>query len=125
MDDKIGMKPSRTIGIPIPHITSTRPRNCYIFILVSRKLAWHDTITSESENLLENLRSNKNFKNTERKNNFKVEKVGCKNSVNWNHTNSIINWTKKDSDFIHVDPKHTESNQPILENLKNIGSIHD
>ena len=44
------------------------------------------------------------FKNDERKNNSKVEKVGCKNSVNWNH---------KDSDLIHVDQDHIKSNQHI------------
>ena len=35
----------------------------------------------ESENLLENLRSNKNFKNSERKNNSEVDKVGREKSI--------------------------------------------
>ena len=63
---------------------------------------------------MENLRGNNIFKNAERKNNSEVEKVGRKNLVNWNCTNSIINWNQKYSDSIHVYPNHT-----------GIGSIHD
>ena len=51
MDDKIGMNPLRTIGIPRPHITSTRLRNCNIFDLVVRGLVCHGTAKSKSENL--------------------------------------------------------------------------
>ena len=46
--DKIGMKPSRTIGIPLPHITRTRMSNCNISNLVIRGSPWHATIKSES-----------------------------------------------------------------------------
>ena len=139
-DDKIGMNPLRTTGILHPHITRSRLSNCDIFDLFSRPsdlayrfLQWHGMIKSETGN----LRGNKNFENTERESNFKVEKVGCKNSVIWdhndsnsihgdtNHNNSIINWNHKDSELIHVDPNHTNSNQPIPANLTDIGSIHD
>ena len=34
-------------------------------------------------------------------------------------------WNNKDSDSIHVDPNHTEPNQPIPDNPKNIRSIND
>ena len=54
-----------------------------------------------------------------------VEKVGHGNSVNWNHTDLSLNWNQNYYDSINIDPKHTTSNQPILANLKNIGSIHD
>ena len=62
---------------------------------------------------MENLRGNKTFKYAEYKNIFEVERVGRKNSVNWNHTNSILNWNKKDSDSIKVDTNETELIQPI------------
>ena len=65
------------------------------------------------------------FKNAERENNFEVEKVGHGNSVNWNHTHSILNWNKKYSDLIHVDLNRTNSIQPIPDDSTNIGSIHD
>ena len=45
-----------------------------------------------------------------------VEKVGRKNSVIWDH---------KDSYSIHVDPNHTNLNQPITANSTSIVSIHD
>ena len=56
---------------------------------------------------------------------FEVEKVGRKNSINWNHTDSIVNWNRKYSDSIHVDPNHTNWNQPIPSDSTNIRSIHD
>ena len=59
---------------------------------------------SEGENLVENFRSNKTFKNAERENNSEAEKVGRKNSVIWNH---------KISGSIHIDMNHNKSNQPI------------
>ena len=52
--------------------------NCGIFDLVRSVSLWHVTIKRESENLVENLRDNKLFKYAERKNNFKVEKLGAK-----------------------------------------------
>ena len=91
VDEKIGMNPSRTIVIPLPHITRISMSNCDIFDLFIRGLPYHGTIKSESEILVENIRDNKIFKNAERENNFEIEKVGRKNSVNWNHTNSILN----------------------------------
>ena len=57
---------------------------------------------------MENLRYNTILRNTERKNNFNVEKFGHKNDINWNQTNSIINWNQKYSDSIHIDTNHTE-----------------
>ena len=72
----------------------------------------------ESENLLEKLRVNKTFKIAERKNNFEAENVGRKISVNLNHNKLILNWSKKYSDLIHVDPNHTNLNQPILADSK-------
>ena len=69
-------------------------------------MAWHNE--NEIENLVENIRSNNISKNTECKSNFEVEKVGQKHSVNWNHTDLIINWNKKYSNPIHVDPNHTD-----------------
>ena len=77
------------------------------------------------KNLVENFRGNNIFKNSERKNNSEVGNFGCKNSVHWNHTNLILNWNQKYSDLIHVDPNHTDLNQPITADLSNIGSIHD
>ena len=56
------------------------------------------------------------YENAEHKNIFQAEKVGCKNSVIWNH---------KYSDLIHVDPNHTNLNQPIQSDLTNIGLIND
>ena len=55
------------------------------------------------------------FENAEHKNNFEVEKVGRKNSVNWSH---------KDSNLIHVDPNHAKSNTIIPENSTNLGRIN-
>ena len=80
---------------------------------------------NETGNLVENLRDNTIFKNTECKDNSNVQKFGGKNSVNWNHTNLIINYNQKYSDLIHVDPNHTNSNQPIPDNSTHIGSIHN
>ena len=63
-----------------------------------------------------NLRSNNIFESADRENNFEVEKVGRENSVTWNH---------KDSNSIHIDPNHFNSNKTIPDNLTNIGSIND
>ena len=54
--------------------------------------------------------------NSERGNNFEVEKVGRKNSVIWDH---------KDSDSIHVNPNHVKSNQLIPADSTNVVSIND
>ena len=74
---------------------------------------------------MENLKYNTIKKNAECENNFNVEKFGRKNSVNWNHTNSILNWNKKYFDLIHVDQNHTKANQPVPDGSINTGSIHD
>ena len=124
-DEKIGMNPSRAIRIPQPHITSTMLRNCNIFDSVSRGVTWHGTIKNESENLVENIRGNNTIKNAEHKNNFEVKKVGHKQTVNWNKTESILDLNQKYSDLINIDPNHTNSIQPMTENLTNIGSVHD
>ena len=71
-------------------------------------------IKSEGKNIVENLRSNKIYKYAEHKNIFEVEKVGHKNSVDWNHSNSI-----------HIDQNHNGLIQPITHDSTNIGSIHD
>ena len=63
---------------------------------------------SEGKELVENLRDNKVFKNAERENNSEFENVLRENDVNWNHTNSIINWNQKYSDLINIDPNHTD-----------------
>ena len=47
---------------------------------------WHVKMKSWSENLVENLRDNKQLKNAEHTKNFEVENVGHKNAVNWNNT---------------------------------------
>ena len=80
-------------------LESNRAKNCGIFDLIRntsdlayRVSSWHDTMKIESENLVENLRDNKIFNNDKFENNSEVEKVGRKNSVNWNHTKSILNW---------------------------------
>ena len=59
-------------------------------------MSWHKE--NETGNPVENLRDNTIFKTAECKDNFNVEKVGCKNSVNCNHAKLILNWNKKDSD---------------------------
>ena len=99
--------------------------NYNIFNSVSRGSLWHGKMKSENENLVENLKGNKSFKNAENRNNFKIEKVWRKKSVNWNHTDSILNWNQKYSDSIHIDSNHTNSNQPIPADLTNIRSIYD
>ena len=102
------MNPQGPIVTTIPY--SNMARNCDIFDLVIRTLdlayrglTWHRTMKSESKK----LRGNKIFENAERRNNFEVEKFGRKNSVNWNQTNSILNWNHKYPESIHVDPNHT------------------
>ena len=96
---------------------SKSARNCDIFNsargmldLVYKGSPWHGAAKSE------NLGGNKIFENAECENNFKVEKVGPKHSVIFNH---------KDSNWIHVDPNHTTPNQPIPSNSTNNGSIND
>ena len=37
----------------------------------------------------------------------------------------ILNWNQKDSDYIHVDPNYTNSNEPIPDYLTNIRPIHN
>ena len=76
---------------------------------------------SENENLVEKIRGNNIKKNAERKNNFKVWKVGRENPVNLNRTSSILNCNKKDSYSINVNINHTDSNQPIPADPTNIG----
>ena len=78
----------------------------------------------EIKNLVENLRDKIIFRNANRENNFNDEKVGFGNSVYWNYTNLILNWSQKDSDSYHLDPNCTDSNQPIPANSINIRSIH-
>ena len=75
LDEKIVMIPSRTIRSPHLHIARTRLSNCDILESFIRGLSWYGTTKNESKNLVENLRGNKIFKNAERENNFKVEKL--------------------------------------------------
>ena len=77
----------------------------------------------DNKNLVENLRDNKVFKNSERANNFDVGKFG--RNINWNHIDSILNLNQKYYDSIHVDMDHNNSNKPIPADLTNIVSIHD
>ena len=56
---------------------------------------------------MKKFRGNKTFRNYERKNRFEVEIFGHKHSVNWNETNLILNWSKKDCDLLHIDPNRT------------------
>ena len=74
---------------------------------------------------MEKLRDNNIFKNNDRKNNYEAENVGRKNSVNWNHIDSILNQNQRKYDSIRVDPNHTNLDQLNTTNLTNIGSIHD
>ena len=74
-DDKIGMKLSRTIRIPHPHITRTSQVSFNIFDTFSRTLdisyrdsPWNGPAKSESKN----LGGNKFFENDERENNSEV-----------------------------------------------------
>ena len=114
------MKPQEPIVTTIPE--SNRSNNCEIidYIIKTSNLSyrvspWHGKMKSESKNLVGNLRDKDIFKDAECKNNFEVKKVWREYSVNWNHTDSIINWNQKYSDSIHVDLNHTDSNQPILD----------
>ena len=43
---------------------------------------WYVRVKNKTEDLVENLGENKIFKNAECKDNFIVEKLGCKNSIN-------------------------------------------
>ena len=78
VDDKIGITTLRTIGSQRPQITRTRLSNCDVFDLVISGLPWHNTMRSESKNLVEKLRGNNIFNSYERKNNFQLEKLGAK-----------------------------------------------
>ena len=84
IDNRTGMNPQVPIVTTIPD--SNRSNNCDILNLVIKTLnisyrgsPWHGTMESTSENFT----GNKIFNNSERKNNFKVEKVGRKNSCNF------------------------------------------
>ena len=95
IDNRTGMNPQGPIVTLITE--SNRENNCNIFDLVRRtsdityrRSMWHVTMKSESEN----LRGNKIIENAKCENNIEVEKVGHKNSVNWNHTDLIINWNQ-------------------------------
>ena len=74
---------------------------------------------------MENSRENKKNRNAEQNEYFEVEEVGRKNSVNWNHSDSILNWNQRKSYSTHVDPSYNDSNQPIPDNSTKFGSIHD
>ena len=83
-----------------------------MFGLDHRGFPWHGSEKSE----IKNLGGNEIFENTERKNDCVVEKLGREN---------YVIWYNKDSDSIHVDPNHTNSNQTIPANFTSIESIHD
>ena len=82
-------------------------RKCDIFNSVIRGFPWHGTKNSENLNLVENHKVNKNYKNSERKINSEVGKNGRKYSVNWNHTDLILDWNQNDSHSVHVDINRT------------------
>ena len=79
---------------------------------------------NETGNIVGNLRHKIIFKISEHKTNFSIEKFGRGNSVNWNYTDLILNWSQKYSESIYLHPDHNKSNQPIPYDLTNIGSIH-
>ena len=114
--NRTGVNPQGSIGTIIPDTNSGS--NWKIFDAVIRtsdlsyrNLSWHGAAKSESVN----LGGNNILENSERKNNFEVEKVGRKNSVIYNH---------KDSDSIHADPNHSESNHiRSFNNSANISEI--
>ena len=117
IDNLTGMKPQGHIGNMIPESNSAS--KCEIFKSTRRTsdisyrvFPYHGPEKSE----IKILGGNKTFKNADHENNFEVEKVDRKNSIILNH---------KYSDSIHVDPNHTDSNQLIPEDLKNIGSINN
>ena len=104
--NRTGLNPKGPIGTIIPDtniVSNYDIFNSIIRVLdISYRISlWHGT----EKNYSETLEAETFFENTERKNNFQVEKVGRKNSVIWNH---------KDSDLIHIDPSHIELDQPIL-----------
>ena len=80
--------------------------------IVYRSLAWHGVAKSE----IENLGGNNIFEKSERKNNFEVDKVVSKNSVIYNH---------KDSISVHVDPNHSDLNKLFPDDSTNIRSFND
>ena len=80
IDNCTGMNPQGSIVTMAPESNSVI--NCYIFDFSRRMLdltykgsPWHGAAKSE------NLGVNKSFENSERKNNFEVEKFGRKSSV--------------------------------------------
>ena len=117
IDNLTGMKTQGHIGNMIPESNSAS--KCEIFKSTRRTydisyrvFPYHGPEKSE----IKILGGNKTFKNADHENNFEVEKVDRKNSIILNH---------KYSDSIHVDPNHTDSNQLIPDDLKNIGSINN
>ena len=143
-NDAISVNSSRTIRSTNPYITSMKsgteiqrigfgqnnddgiwPRNIERFNLFDggtldfsdRSASWHG---AEKKWMWKPWRQH-HLKKTERENNFEVEKVGCKNSVNLNHVNSNhINTNPNPVNF-----KHTILNQLIPANSTNFGPIND
>ena len=78
-DDKIGMNPSRTIGIPRPQITGTSQESFNIFnsIRGTLDLAYKGLLYIGGAKS-ENLRRNKGFKNDERKIVLKLKRLIAK-----------------------------------------------
>ena len=123
----IRVKPSKTFGNISPHITNLTsgtgirfghnsgdvipPWNIGNFGLMDRGtyyfpnsiMPWHGAAKIESEN----PGGDRIFENTERENNFEVEKVGRKNSGILNHVGSILINTISN----HIDSNHNNSNQ--------------
>ena len=98
---------------------SNSERNCNIFDSVRmmsdiayRGSSWRSAAETESEH----LGGNKIFENAKSGNIFEVGNSGRKNSVIWNH---------KDSNSIHTDKNHTNSNKIIPYDYTNIVSIND
>ena len=82
---------------------------------IDRIKPWHGEAKSKSEN----TGGNSIFKNSERGNNFEVEKVGRKNSVILNHVDS--NHTNSN----HVNSNHYESNQLVPSDLTTLNDSDD
>ena len=68
----------RNIRIPHSQTTRTRLINYNIFDLVRRSSTWHGTMKSESENLVDKLKSNNIFKMLSAKMMLKLKNLGAK-----------------------------------------------
>ena len=111
IDNRIRMNSQGPIGTIIPETNSVRR---FPFRRMLYFTNWNTTGNDARRS--EDPVCNNIFENSERKNNFWVEKVGRENSVIWYH---------KYSNSIHVDTNHADYNQLIPEYSTSIGLIND